>query len=205
VTDKDEQSGRVLERFREEGDPVLFEQFEALNRAWLTRFVARQPIAFAWSFDHQAMAGDILHDIYFSTSRYTYRGGPPFRAWIRRLARNKMLKTLQKARSVPAALPADPAWPHDRGAGDPMQRLLFEEEGEALLVRWWIVAALCMEGVNRLEPGERRALALHDLDGLSYRDLGRRLDLSVREAGNTLKRARRKVAVFVKRFLKHRM
>ena len=45
---------------------------------------------------------------------------------------------------------------------------------------------------------ERTLLELHDVEDLSYAEVADRVDLSVKEVGNALKRSRRKAARFLK-------
>jgi RNA polymerase sigma factor (sigma-70 family) len=197
--DADSLSGRILERFKATRAPELFASFYELNAGWMETHVARAARTLPPGIVPHEMASDVFLDVYRSVDTYDFRGGSAFRRWMCVLARNRIRKALRAFRARPLTLGTEGMDPDDRGAGDPFQRMLGREARARMLRCWWLLIRLCQAGILTTTLPEREFLRLHLAEGLSYRDLAERFDISLPEVASRMRRGRRKVA----RFMKH--
>ncbi|MHC4946598.1 MAG: RNA polymerase sigma factor [Planctomycetota bacterium] len=196
--DADTLSGCVLELFHTTGHSFCFEIFYELNHVRIIRLVSRSPAAYAWSFNHGEMAGDILFDIYRFAGTFHFRNGRSFRAWVSVVARNRMRKAVKHFRNRPKSLSYGSGEISDRKASNPLDRILARETRQQQRAILWLLLCGCMAGIHKTSIEEKEILRLHEGEGLPFREITARSPRSMADVARINRRARRKVAKFLK-------
>jgi RNA polymerase sigma-70 factor (ECF subfamily) len=121
----------------------------------------------------------------------TFRGEAAFSSWLYRIVANAAYQKLRTRRREPAGLSLDEGPPrldeHGRQVApveDRSARLADESDDHAEL-RMTLISAL-----EALPPASRTALLLHDVEGLSNREIADALDMSVSNVKVRVHRAR---------------
>lgn len=115
-----------------------------------------------------------------------FQGESSFSTWVYRLATNVCIDYLRKRKrreSVEPTVSLDDAvgaWAEPAGWEQDPQRRLERSERERALAR----------GLARLPDWQRQALVLRELSGLSYREIGEKLDLDLGTVKSRIARAR---------------
>lgn len=115
-----------------------------------------------------------------------FQGESSFSTWVYRLTANVCIDYLRKKARREAIEPAvsldDPSGPWTEPADweqDPQRRLERSERGQALA-----------RGLSRLPDWQRQVLALRELSGLSYQEIGERLGVDLGTVKSRIARAR---------------
>lgn len=141
----------------------------------LARSVVRDP----------ALADDVTQDTFIKVWKHldTFRGESSLRSWILRIAHNTAVSTLRKIRDSatdPAKLPE---------ASDPI--------GTTRMVEGRIAADQLREALEELDELTRSIVVLREVEGMSYDDIARTLDVPIPTVKTRLLRARRRLATML--------
>lgn len=168
--DQDEQIVTLCQRGRQEG-------FARLLLVYQEQVYRR-----AYSFVHQRDdALDLTQEVFLKVIRSidSFTPGRPLWPWLRRITTNVSLNFL---RDRPALLSLDgtPDLPEPAGGDDPL---------EATVAAWnWNQIQTAM---GRLPPLLRMAIVLHHMEGLSYEEVARAMEIPLGTVKTYLYRARR--------------
>lgn len=123
--------------------------------------------------DH--LAEDISQDVWIRAFRKldTFRGDSGFGTWIHRVARNAALSRLRKTQGRSEVALEDSPAPAARGPE------------EMVLSRKMLERAL-----DQLPPGYREVLILHDVEGLTHKEIAESLGVAVGTSKSQLHKAR---------------
>lgn len=111
----------------------------------------------------------------------TLKAGSAFRSWLFRIARNLSIDAFRQQRRV-CPLPEEDVTPEELHTDGPHEVVEVGEER-------YIVA----EALRRLTQNHQKVLLLREVEGLSYAEISRRLDLSQSAVETLLFRARRRL------------
>jgi len=192
--DRDALSGRVLEMFYQTRDERLFRVFYELNADWLGVFVGAVARRLCCPNDPNELISDIFFDIFRCSGSFAFQGGPSFRNWIRVLAVNRVKKAARSRMARPWVSLYSVEERDDDGFGDPLRMMIEHEESSRNISCLLLILYACGLGIDSISPLERKALRLHEMEGMTYRELSEALQISVSEVAACLRRARRKVA-----------
>lgn len=200
--DRDTLSGYLLNLFRLTNNGPCFDAFYRLNVKRLVFRLSRSPYASAWNYDHMEMAADIFHDIFHAAHTFSFRGGVSFRAWLRVITRNKIRKALRNRSSLPTIRLDYVEEIRESVSSDPLRLLIHRERTRSMFSGCWLLASICAHGLRHaITNQEEEVLRLHESEGLSYKAIARRLEISLREVVCIGRRGRRKVACHIRREL----
>jgi RNA polymerase sigma-70 factor (ECF subfamily) len=140
---------------------------------------------------------EALQDVFVNVYRYagSFRDEQPrsFRVWSSVIARNVVRRKLSRRRRLSLEdLPEGWSEPADPRRG-PVLRLCCEEERRAITEAWGIVLRRYLAAYESLSPRDRRALDLIEVQGLSYAEGARRLEVGLSNMKMILFRARKRI------------
>jgi len=133
-------------------------------------------------------AEDLLQDVFLRVARAapTYRPAAAFRTWLFHIARNRCLSALESARvrrSVQAGLDAALCAKPQVREPSPIQRVEAREAMQRLQI-----------GLGALAERQREAIVLYAMEGMSYKDIARVMDIPVNTVKTLIHRARASLA-----------
>jgi len=115
-----------------------------------------------------------------------FRGGSFFSTWLYRLTTNVCIDYLRKKKRREAVEPSVSLDDPDSGWAEPF---LWEQDPQRLLEQSERGRALA-QGLDRLPDWQREILVLRELSGLSYQEIGEKLDLDLGTVKSRIARAR---------------
>jgi RNA polymerase sigma factor (sigma-70 family) len=164
------------------GDDSAFEELYRRYRSRIAAFVRGQ-------LRDDARAEDVTQETFFSALRRMRATDAPiaFKPWIYEIARNAAIDSYRRtSRAQEVSIHGDLLRPSDRsrlvGSGAPDLALLVKERWEHL-----------RGAFDELPDTHHRVLIMRELEGLSYREIGERLELSRPAVESVLFRARRRL------------
>lgn len=145
----------------------------------------------------QLDAAEVLQDVFVNVYRYagSFRDERPksFRVWSAVIARNVVRRKLgSRSRLSLEDLPDGWSEPADPRRG-PVLRLCCEEERRGIEEAWALVLSRYLAAYELLSPRDRVALDLVEVQGLSYAEAARRLEVGLSNMKMILFRARKRV------------
>lgn len=164
---------RLLERVGRrdrEAFAALYEIFYPRLVRYLSRYVGAS-----------ARVEDVLHEVMLVIWRRadSFRGDSRVSTWVFGIAYRKALESLRRQASRPFPVPEEDPLPDPEHSGAPGERLELR-----IAVR---------EAIQTLPEPQRRVLELTYYDGLSYREIGARLDCPENTVKTRMFHARRKL------------
>jgi RNA polymerase sigma factor (sigma-70 family) len=175
-------SDRELVAGTREGDESAFEELYRRYRGRIKTFVRGL-------VHDDARAEDITQEAFFSALRRLRATDSEiaFKPWIYEIARNAAIDSYRRtSRSEEVSIDADDLTPSDRvrlvGASVPDSVLVVKERLDHL-----------RGALDELSDTHHRIIVMRELEGLSYREIGERLELSRPAVESTLFRARRRL------------
>jgi RNA polymerase sigma factor (sigma-70 family) len=158
-----------------EGSPVATELLlEAVDQFGVARSAVRR-----FLFDDHAV-DDVVQDTMITIARSitSFRGEATFTTWLHRLARNRAVDHLRRARST------EPLGEHDRSATERMSSLIASRQSVQQLL-------------ELLPDRYREPVLLRDVEQLPYAEVAARLDANVNTVKSLVARGRTLVARLV--------
>src|SRR5690349_92318 len=165
----------VMALFRDTRDGEFFEALYSRTggavHEWLRRLLAQQRCG----LDPQELLQDTFVNVYKYSSRFRDERPESFRVWIRTIASNVLRRARsQMPRRGDSTVSEKLREPEARHA-EPARRLDEEEERRRLAFVWILFLEHYLRAYGALSPRDREALALVEVDGLSYAKAGARL------------------------------
>jgi len=200
--DSDSLSGMLLESYK--GKPVneIFELFYKLNVDRIDTLVRSFGRGYAWNRDPTEMITDIFYDIYRYAQAYSYKSGAAFNCWIRVLAKNRMRKAVRIFHSKQRSLYINADDQKGSGANNPCSMAAYNEELNISQKGVRLLLFICVKAISKATAIEREALSLHELHGMTYREISKRFQISLPSTAVLIRRGRRKVVRFMVAYLK---
>lgn len=133
-------------------------------------------------------AEDLTQEAFIQVFRKlrTYRGESAFSTWLHRVAVNVVLMHFRRSHFERAEVPAEELLTDDEGA-EPQ----FGEEDRKLDAS---LDRVCLEyAIERLPPGYRMVLILHDIEGYEHNEIAEVLGCSIGNSKSQLHKARLKI------------
>lgn len=123
----------------------------------------------------EQLAQDLSQDVWIRAFEKLdqFRGDSGFGTWIHRIARNLALSRLRRRKRRP-----DVEGEASRGSSSPPPE-------EAVINR-----RMLEEALDQLPPGYREVLVLHDVEGMTHREIADALDVAVGTSKSQLHKAR---------------
>lgn len=141
-------------------------------------------------------AADATQDAFLKAFRrlHQHRGGS-FRSWLLRIVTNTCYDLLRKRKRRPT-VPLEPQSDEEESDRLPRWQSNAESPEEAVLRReiHWAV----QEGLSQLSPEHRAVVVLSDIEGLSYEEIARVLDIPVGTVKSRLSRARARLRDYLR-------
>ncbi len=183
----------LMALYRDSRDSAAFEALHAVAAPgvlqWIRGLIGRE-------LAHLDPA-EILQDTFVNVYRYPsafredHRGS--FRVWVRTIAGNVVRRaSLLRARNAEREL-AEPTELADTARG-PAQAILEEDESERLRRAWVLLLCYYAQAWKELSQRDRRTLHLVEVEGLSYQEAGRILEVGRSNMKMIVFRSRRRIA-----------
>ena len=186
-------STALMALYRDTRDPLAFEALYSYSRTgveqWISSLLGRDLL--------QVDPAEILQDTFVNVYRYpgAFRDehDGSFRVWVRTIAGNVVRRSsLARSRNPQQELAESPEI-EDKQDG-PAQRVLEEDESQQLRRAWVLLLCFYAEAWKELSQRDRRTLHLVEVEGLSYQEAGRVLDVRRSNMKMIVFRSRRRLA-----------
>ncbi|MFH0946617.1 MAG: sigma-70 family RNA polymerase sigma factor [Planctomycetota bacterium] len=150
--------------------------------------------------DPADVVDETFMNVYLRCESFCVEKSTSFTGWVLVVAENIMRQDYRRRLHLRRQeLPADD-FIADHQPG-PQAQVLYHEVVETFEESWNLFVRLCAAGILNLPSRWRHALELRESESLSYREIGRRMDLSTGHVGMLIRRARLRVLRQVKRSL----
>lgn len=192
---RDALSTQLMELFRLHRSRACFGLLYELNSHHLQQQVASR----LRRYQSKADPGDVLQEVFVNIYRYPHRFNSEredaFRVWTATIVRNTVLKHLRSlGRSGRAEVPIEDLPELPEVAAQSPLRGVIEQESEQECHRVYLTYLhLYLRFYSMLSERERRAIHLVEVDGLSYREAARELEIKLENLKMVIFRARRKI------------
>lgn len=183
-----------------DGEQKAFELLVLKYQSRLERLVARM-------VRHTDSVPDIVQDSFINVYKalHQFRGEAQFYTWLHRIAMNTARKALLEMKRDPtvnesALLPADApddetfAYKHEPTSNETPESLVAAQQ----------IAQAVHAAMDALPEEHRRALALREMDGLSYEEIAALMDCPIGTVRSRIFRAREAVAATLRPMLENR-
>ena len=183
-----------------DGEQKAFELLVLKYQSRLERLVARM-------VRHTDSVPDIVQDSFINAYKalHQFRGEAQFYTWLHRIAMNTARKALLEMKRDPtvnesALLPADApddetfAYKHEPTSNETPVSLVAAQQ----------IAQAVHAAMDALPEEHRRALALREMDGLSYEEIAALMDCPIGTVRSRIFRAREAVAATLRPMLENR-
>lgn len=148
-----------------EGDTAAFRELFVLHRHTVTRIVHRM-------LGPSPEVEDVVQEVFLNVYRslHAFRGDSKFSTWLHRLCTNVTRMHLRRGRSRPrfADVEVPEAPPRDAAPDGPLEQVERAERVRALY-----------RLLDRLSEKKREVLVLHDLDGVSAKEIAELVGIPV--------------------------
>lgn len=185
----------LMECFKNTGDQAAFALLFELNRASFHQAIqSRLRRAY-----HHIDIQDVLQEVFLNIHRYPHRfqsdRADAFRNWGHRIVRNTLLKFLKGETRLAQFqnLDEEQLQPEDTRARAPDRAAMEAESAVVVDHAYLLYLQLYLVHYNRLSAKERRALALVEIDGVSYKDAAQELGIRLENLKMVIFRGRRKI------------
>lgn len=183
----------LMALFRDEREPAAF---DALYRfagpgvlLWIRSLLGREPS----SLDPAEVLQDTFVNVYRYPSAFRDEHGGSFRVWVRTIAGNVLRRSaVARSRTTPQELEAASEL-EDHGRG-PVQSIVDEDESQRLRRAWVLLLWYYAQAWEELGQRDRRTLHLVEVEGLSYQEAGRILEVGRSSMKMIVFRSRRRIA-----------
>jgi len=183
----------LMALYRDTRDPAVFEALYRTARAsveqWISSLVGRELL----HLDPAEILQDTFVNVYRYPGAFREEHAGSFRVWVRTIAGNVVrrcsIARFRNAQPDQMELPE----PEDRSSG-PIQRILEEDESLQLRRAWILLLCYYAEAWKELGQRDRRTLHLVEVEGLSYQEAGRILDVRRSNMKMIVFRSRRRLA-----------
>jgi RNA polymerase sigma factor (sigma-70 family) len=179
--------------YRDTREPAAFEALYSFTRKsvqhWILSLLGREPTF----LDPAEILQDTFVNVYRYPGAFREEHGGSFRVWVRTIAGNVVRRgTLRRARGAHNEI-EEAAELEDKGQG-PAQVMADEDESRQLRRAWVLLLHLYAEAWKELGQRDRRTLHLVEVEGLSYQEAGRILDVGRSNMKMIVFRSRKRLA-----------
>lgn len=143
-------------------------------------------------------ASDLLQDTFVNVFRYpsgfrrNHQGS--FRVWVRTIAGNIVRRARMRSTTVSLQdLPEGCREPAD-SSHNPERHALADEQSEGLRSAWVLFLCLYQQAYDQLSERDREALRLVEIEGLTYAEAGRRLQVGSSNMKMIIFRSRKRIS-----------
>jgi RNA polymerase sigma factor (sigma-70 family) len=194
----------LMALYRDAREPAAF---DALYRftgpgvlLWIRSLLGREPA----SLDPAEVLQDTFVNVYRYPGAFRDEHGGSFRVWVRTIAGNVVRRAaLARARATPQELEtASELEDHARG---PAQAMVDEDESQRLRRAWVLLLCFYARAWEELGQRDRRTLHLVEVEGLSYQEAGRILEVGRSSMKMIVFRSRRRIARRMREAMAQRM
>jgi RNA polymerase sigma factor (sigma-70 family) len=192
---RDALSTQLMEFFRLDRGRACFGLLYELNAQHLLVQVASR----LRRYQSRSDARDVLQEVFFNIYRYPHRFNcereDAFRLWTATIVRNTVLKHLRSlSRTGRAEVQVDDlAEQQESAAVGPLSGVIERESQRECASVYLTYLHLYLRFYDMLSERERRAIHLVEVEGTSYRDTARELEIRVENLKMVIFRARRKI------------
>ncbi len=184
----------LMEAYKNTGDAGVFALLFELN----------EPVFLVAIHGHlrrsyrQVDANDVLQDVFLNIYKYPHRflsdRGDAFRNWGHRIVRNTVLKSLRGAGKQARLQSLDEELQYADVRVKAPDRVASEGEGAKVVdLSFLLYLSFYLMHFKKLSPRERRALALVEVDGASYKEAAEDLGIKLENLKMVIFRGRRKI------------
>ena len=201
--DRDVISIRLMAALQETRERDAFELLYLLNARVVHLYcksrlrASRAPLPF---LDPADVVDETFMNVYLRCESFCVERSTSFTGWVLVVAENIMRQDYRRRLLVRRQELPPEEFIADHRPG-PQAQVLHHELVETFEESWDLFVRLCAAGILNLPPRWRHALELRECESLSYREIGRRMDLSTGHVGMLIRRARLRVLRQVKRSL----
>lgn len=186
-------STALMALYRDTRDPAVFEALYTFARTsvelWITSLLGRE----LGQMDPAEVLQDTFVNVYRYPGAFREEHGGSFRVWVRTIAGNVVRRcSLARLRNLQQE-PVEAPELEDRSSG-PVQTILEEDESLQLRRAWILLLCYYAEAWKELSQRDRRTLHLVEVEGLSYQEAGRVLDVRRSNMKMIVFRSRRRLA-----------
>jgi len=183
----------LMALYRDTRDPEAFEALHAYTGPgvllWIRSLIGRELV----NLDPAEILQDTFVNVYRYPTAFREDHAGSFRVWVRTIAGNVVRRAaLLRARCAERELP-EPTELEDHARG-PAQALLDEDESERLRRAWVLFLCFYAAAWKELSQRDRRTLHLVEVEGLSYQEAGRILEVGRSNMKMIVFRSRRRIA-----------
>lgn len=183
----------LMALFRDTHDPQCFEALYARSSAAVVEWVRRLMGHRRTGIDPHEILQDTFVNVYRYSTRFRDERPDSFRVWVRTIASN----ALRRARSQVPRRPdldeqdrrPEPVAPRS----EPARRLDDEEDQRRLALTWILFLEHYARAYEKLAERDQAALALVELERLSYAEAGARLEVGASNMKMIMFRARQRL------------
>jgi RNA polymerase sigma-70 factor (ECF subfamily) len=181
----------LMSVFRDTRDPAAFEALHSFAGPGLLRWVRALLGPEVPPLDPSEVLQDTFVNIYRYPSSFREEHGGSFRVWARTIAGNVVRRAIQRrSREQAQDVAADLVDPR----GDPTRRVAEADENARLKRAWILLLHYYAQAWSELGHRDRRTLHLVEVEGLSYQEAGRILDVGRSNMKMIVFRSRRRLA-----------
>ena len=190
----------LMVRFRERRGPAEFQALYEGTRRGLLAWISGQVRVRGIPEDPVDLLQDTFVNIFRYPTAFRDERGSSFRVWSRRITTNVCRRAALRSpgRRLPGEDPGPPPEPADLRAG-PGESLVSAEESSSLARAWMILLALYAESARRLQPRERTALELVEVEERTYVEAARILGVGSSNMKMIVFRARKRIRAGIAR------
>jgi RNA polymerase sigma factor (sigma-70 family) len=186
-------STALMALYRDTRDPAVFEALYSFSRPSVEQWIGSLLSRDLANLDPAEILQDTYVNVYRYPGAFREEHGGSFRVWVRTIAGNVVRRgSLARLRGAQQELAEAPEL-EDRNGG-PVQRILDEDESQQLRRAWILLLYLYAEAWKELSQRDRRTLHLVEVEGLSYQEAGRVLDVRRSNMKMIVFRSRRRLA-----------
>lgn len=133
-------------------------------------------------------AEEVLQDVFITVHRKldAFEGKSQFSSWLYRITVNSALMKLRKRKQEKATYLED-VLPHYQDSS--LVKTGEDEQGDKMAIRGELIAALT-DAIEKLPEEYRPVFVLRDVDGLTSKEVGKMLDLTIPAVKSRLHRSR---------------
>ena len=183
----------LMALFRDTRGERAYETLYRHSRASVLQWVERRIQESHRALDPSELVQDTYVNVYRYSSRFRSDHPASFRVWVRTISANAVRRALtRRADCSLQALPEGLQEPADPGETPQHAAMATEQRGE-LRRAFLLVLLHYARAWQELAPRDRRALQLVEVQGLSYAETGRRLEVGPSNMKMIMFRARRRI------------
>lgn len=186
-------STALMALYRDTRDPAVFEALYSFSRPsvehWIASLLGRE----LGHLDPAEILQDTFVNVYRYPGAFREEHGGSFRVWVRTIAGNVVRRCSLARLRNPQQEPVEAPELEDHSSG-PVQTILEEDESQQLRRAWILLLCYYAEAWKELSQRDRRTLHLVEVEGLSYQEAGRVLEVRRSNMKMIVFRSRRRLA-----------